>query len=650
MLTQEVVVMFVHGVVSFALGLAVFLELRQDSTLHLQRHLKWLAAFGISDGILMWSDMFLHACRPADPFCNELLTIRTVLLPLPGLMLIIFGAGLISELSHHQLDSPKWLTFAPAVILTPAALLIAYVITSIITAPTVPEMHLTTELWTRYLLYFPGCLAAGFGFLFQRYEVDQSASLKKPFELMHGAAVAFFFMAFTSSVLVPPASNIWAPLLNNSIAQILTVIPFNVWGVLSAIALTYFVIRALNVFQEEHQQAIEELNLQREEAQRLAFAAQVEARHHAENWTEGLVGIGRHIANMDNTDDVLSGIVSLGRRLLGADTAALAAWDDDGTHLKIKCHISKNGNGFVPEEVVCNPLILECARQAKALRYPDDADSTPWHCAVVNHDVHAAVVVALQLDSRPLGVIWLERVEPDLFTEEDVLGLSHLADQAVIAIEHALMAARIQSVATTEERSRIAREMHDGLAQILGYLSLELQTLEALTKQDNKDEVLKELRQARQRITMAQADVRESILSLRTTLAGNTGIISALQQYCEEFEIQTGVNVQFVDATRDAVNLSSIAEVQLICIIREAFTNIRKHARATQIQLELAYTTNWLTATIADNGCGFAEHTLPGHFGLQTMRERAQSVGGELKIESCPAQGTLVKLRLPLIA
>ena len=191
------------------------------------------------------------------------------------------------------------------------------------------------------------------------------------------------------------------------------------------------------------------------------------------------------------------------------------------------------------------------------------------------------------------------------------------------------MAARIQSVATTEERSRIAREMHDGLAQILGYLSLELQTLEALTKQDNKDEVAQRApRQARQRITMAQADVRESILSLRTTLAGNTGIISALQQYCEEFEIQTGVNVQFVDATRDAVNLSSIAEVQLICIIREALANVRKHARATQIQLELAYSTNWLTATIADNGCGFAGTypARPDHFGLQDHAwERAQS-------------------------
>ena len=98
-----------------------------------------------------------------------------------------------------------------------------------------------------------------------------------------------------------------------------------------------------------------------------------------------------------------------------------------------------------------------------------------------------------------------------------------------------------------------------------------------------------------------------------------------------------------------SVNLSSIAEVQLICIIREAFMNVRKHAQATQVKLELNYNTNWLIATIADNGCGFVIRSSRGHFGLQTMRERAQSVGGELNIESCPSQGTLVKLRLPLI-
>jgi signal transduction histidine kinase len=457
-------------------------------------------------------------------------------------------------------------------------------------------------------------------------------------------------MAFTSAMLIPPASDIWAPLLRNSIAQVLTWIPLHVWGILSALALMYFVIRALNIFQEERQQTLDELNAQRQEAQRMALMSQVEARRHAENWTNGLVNIGRQIADMDNTDDILTAILKLGRVLLEADTAALAVWDDNGAHLNLRCHITNDGNEFLPGNSVCHPLILECAQYAITRRYPDDAASVNWHCAVTQRDIRAAAIVALQLDRRPLGVIWLERFEPRLFTEDDLLKLSHLADQAVIAIEHALMAARIQSVAILEERSRIAREMHDGLAQILGYLSLELQTLEALTKQDHKDEVLKELQQARQRITMAQADVRESILSLRTTLAGNRGIISTLQQYCEEFEVQTGVEVKFVDATAETVNLSSIAEVQLICIIREAFMNVRKHAQATQVKLELNYNTNWLTATIADNGCGFVIRSSRGHFGLQTMRERAQSVGGDLKIESYPAQGTLVKLRLPLIA
>lgn len=641
MMTSEVVVAFVHGVISFVIGFAVFLEIQQRSTLYLRRYLKWLAVFGLSDGCLEWADMFWRMCLPTNFLCNDILMLRIVFLPLPGFMLILFGAGLLSELSLHKFTFPKWLALAPAVVLTPAALLVTYALTTILTAHTPLEMHFTAEVWTRYLLYFPGCLLAGFGFLFQHYEVRHSSQLKESATQLRGAAVAFFLMAFTSGLLIPPASTIWSPFLARiSLGQILMILPFTVWDTVTSLVLMYFVIRALNIFKEERARALEELNLQCAQAQQ-----------HAENWTHGLVNIGRQIANMENTDDILLSIVRLGRSLLIADVAALAIWDETGAHLNLKYHLTAAGSSFLPENVPCPPLVIACAQQVTALRYPDEVDESPlWHCAVSRREAQAAAVVPLQLDNRPLGAIWLERFTPRAFTPNELIWLSYLADQTVIALEHALMAARIQSVAILEERSRIAREMHDGLAQILGYLSLELQTLEALTQQDHKADVLAELCQARQRVKAAQADVRESILSLRTTLAGNSGVLSALRQYCEEFELQTGMQVQFVAALPEIMGLSSLAEVQLICIIREAFVNIQKHARATQVKLELDSLDNQLTAMIADDGCGFAEHTTPGHFGLQIMRERAQSVGGELEIASCPGQGTHLRLRLPLAA
>ena len=176
-------------------------------------------------------------------------------------------------------------------------------------------------------------------------------------------------------------------------------------------------------------------------------------------------------------------------------------------------------------------------------RFPEDvtgADAA-WHCPTVSRLIHAAAAVPLQFDGRLAGGIWVGRFEPDSFTATDLVGLESIADQAVIALQHSLMAARLQSLAVLEERSRIAREMHDGLAQVLGYLSLQVQTLDALVRRGDDEKVLAELQRTRENIKIAQADVRENILSLRTeTLADGVSVVSALQEYVTEFGLQTG--------------------------------------------------------------------------------------------------------------
>jgi signal transduction histidine kinase len=228
-----------------------------------------------------------------------------------------------------------------------------------------------------------------------------------------------------------------------------------------------------------------------------------------------------------------------------------------------------------------------------------------------------------------------------------LIGLSHLANQAVIALEHVSMAGRLQSLAVMEERSRIAREMHDSLAQILGYLSLETQTLEALTRQHDEQAVIAELVQARATIRSAQADVRENILSLRTTLSGDAGFVTALTEYVEEFGIQTGI--QTVVQPADDVALSPLVEAQAVRIVQEALTNVRKHAKATHVHVSMQTAGRWLTINVVDDGIGLPEYPPSNHhFGLQTMHERAESVGGALCLNSPPGLGTVVKLRLPL--
>jgi signal transduction histidine kinase len=263
--------------------------------------------------------------------------------------------------------------------------------------------------------------------------------------------------------------------------------------------------------------------------------------------------------------------------------------------------------------------------------------------------IQAAAAIPLQFDGRLIGGLWVGRFEPKAFIRADLVSLESLADQIVIALQHALMASRLQSLAVLEERSRIAREMHDGLAQILGYLGLEMQTLEALVQQGNDERVLAELKQTRENIKVAQADVRENILSLRTTLSGEEGVLVALQEYITEFGLQTGKETELINEINEKLSLSPLTEVQLVRILQEALANVRKHAQAQRVIVILSLSNGCLHVTVSDDGIGFKPDIGRRQFGLKTMHERAESVGGDLQVYSSPQQGTKVELLLPLL-
>jgi nitrate/nitrite-specific signal transduction histidine kinase len=190
----------------------------------------------------------------------------------------------------------------------------------------------------------------------------------------------------------------------------------------------------------------------------------------------------------------------------------------------------------------------------------------------------------LKLDNTAIGALWVARLEARHFSDTDLIYLESMADQVVISIQHGLMTSQLQSLSITEERARIARDMHDGVAQVLGYLNLQVQTLDTLLKQGKSHQLMNELAQMRQAVKTAHADVRENILSLRTTLSDEKGLASAIKEYLDEFEIQTGVSTEFTYRVDGALNLASVAEVQLVCILQEALTNVRNRSQGRNFQ------------------------------------------------------------------
>lgn len=632
---------FFYGLAFFAMGLTVALESRRSSEIALSRHLHWLAAFGLVHSAVEWIDMFL-LMPPAEPSQSIMSFARTLLLPLSAVLLIRFGVGLVSEAG----PLPSWLSFVPVIILAPLSLLTAY---ALVVAFTQPHIETSADVWSRYLLYLPGCLLAGLGFMRQWHGLS-NAGLSQAREWLFGAAMGFFFNAIVAGVVVPAAPYGLAWWLNYDTVMEVTGIPVQVWRAIAAIAVALFVVRAMGVFEVERKHRLDALRAEREEAQAATLAAQHTLRETAERWTEGLVGISRQIANLENVDDVFGATVELARRLLESDTAALALWDTTRTKLELKCFATAHGVQNRDLPTVTSSVALDAVSAGEAFRFPEDAPvSSEWFCPVLNQAIFSAAIVPLCLDNQVIGGLWVGRLRPDSFTETDMVGLERLADQAVIALEYAVMTARLQSLAVIEERSRIAREMHDGLLQILGYLGLEMQTIDALVRQGSHETALVELRKTRESINAAQADVRENVLSLRTTLAGDTGLIDSLKEYIAEFQIQTNMQVEFLSSLQGIPPLSPLAEVQLVRIIQEALANVRKHARATHVQIRLSECNHSIRVSVIDDGVGFKPDNLKNHFGLQTMRERAESIHGMLTVNSELGVGTQVELVLPLL-
>lgn len=666
---------FFYGLAFEGLGLAAYLQLRREGDFPLKKELPWLASFGIVGGAAGWVDMFL-ASGSLDEIANILSVVRVSLHLLTGVLILRFGWGMLNNLD----PLPAWSIFVPGILIVPIAFVLTYAATTFITPS---PLEIPIEIWTRYLLYLPGSLLAGIGFLRQWYS-QRKLGLYDVSNLMLGAGLAFLFEAVMMGLIVPaapygPASyynydrvihNAFsgeslevsktyglAAWLDDQSVLNTTGIPIEIWRMLSAIIVTYFVAKALDVFEAIRKRQVLALQEERDYAQKEAFEAQILARQTAEKWTEALVNISRRIAELEHVDDILVYIVDTLQKLLRTDFIGVAIVNQSSSDLELKCYSSGGktqlvANGSVP---VLNPLIQKVMRVSTPYRSCGEEAAALFDglSFFTQESTKAVVIVPLKLESTIIGSFWIARFEGEQFSETDVIWLESMSDQVAIAIQHGLMTSQLQSLSIVQERGRIAREMHDGLAQVLGYLNVQTQTLGSLLNQGKVEKLQTELLQMRQAIQTAHADVRENILSLRTTLAQEKGLEAAAEEYLTEFGIQMGVETKFTYQVDGELNLSSVAEVQLVCILQEALTNVRKHAQSGRVDViiwkEKHMRGDFIHMQIIDDGVGFQMAGSKRSFGLHTMRERAESVGGNFAIKSSDGKGTCVECELPCL-
>ncbi len=209
---------------------------------------------------------------------------------------------------------------------------------------------------------------------------------------------------------------------------------------------------------------------------------------------------------------------------------------------------------------------------------------------------------------------------------------------------------RLEDTQARQERLRLSREIHDGVAQTLIALSWQFQQVRRNLAQNNADS--DELQKLEKLAAQATRDIRESIEVLRH-YESKGNFVSLLRESLENLKKDSNIDFE-LNVSTDNIRLENNIEAETMRVIQEALINIKKHSGATRVRVNLNKTNGYVLADIIDNGRGFeysAQKTdkprLKGHYGLSVMRERMHSINGDLLISSNPGQGTEIHIKIP---
>jgi signal transduction histidine kinase len=212
---------------------------------------------------------------------------------------------------------------------------------------------------------------------------------------------------------------------------------------------------------------------------------------------------------------------------------------------------------------------------------------------------------------------------------------------------------KLRQQAIAEERGRIARELHDGLAQLLGYVNTKAMAVRLMLQKGEMEAADQNLLQLEEAARELFVDVREAIVDLKPAEQERAGLAIRLEDQVAQFSRLNDMPVELgLDPAVKALSLTAQTEAHLTRIVQEALTNAHKHASAVRASVSLHLNGSVLEMVVSDDGQGFEPASVEtgerAHFGLSTMRERSAEIGATITLDSRPGGGTRVVVRLPL--
>ena len=364
---------------------------------------------------------------------------------------------------------------------------------------------------------------------------------------------------------------------------------------------------------------------------------------------ESLYEISAFSASAASIEELSRGFAKRVRLVVAAD-AAVIRWSDEANQrylmLASDCFpqdMLDSERSLLAGACACGNLNSDVVtRVIPILEHQDSPMRACVRAGFVN-----VVSVPVRLQHRVMGEIDLFfRSDVQLSSQEAVL-LDALASHLASGLESLRAAALEREAAVGEERALLARELHDSIAQSLSFLKIQVQLLRTASRNAQAENVEVALDELDAGLRESINDVRELLLHFRTR-TNTVDIEAALKETLQKFKHQTGLPTQ-LHVSGEGLPLPADVQVQVLHVIQEALSNVRKHSQAKGVFLEVSKGAEW-RFEVRDDGCGFSgmsPQRQSSHVGMQIMRERADLIGARVLVQSAPGQGSRVVLILP---
>jgi len=367
-----------------------------------------------------------------------------------------------------------------------------------------------------------------------------------------------------------------------------------------------------------------------------------------------LIEAGMILASELSLDAVLQRIVELAVEITDAHYGALGVLTPDGRAIEefITVGVTPEERAAIGDPPVGHGVLGLLIEKVGPLRLPDIGADPRSVGFPPNHPPMTSLLGARIIGRGTVfGNLYLtDKQAAEMFDEEDERVLVVLATQAAIAVENARLydeterkGRELQRLQVLEERERIGKELHDGVIQSLFAVGMNLQGLAASS---GDTETAGRLEAAVEDIDRAIRDLRNYIFGLRPGILADRQLDQALKQMASEFGSRTGI-VTVADVDNEAASILASRAGDVVQLAREALSNVSRHGDAATCRVSLRRGDEGLVLEIDDDGRGFDVDTTSWGMGLRNLRERVESLGGVLVVESTPGEGTTVRATLP---